>query len=214
MTDGEKYFEIFCDEHGFKYEKIETRGEIRTPDYKLYIDDYLIITEVKDLEQNKEDIKALKEYNEKGVVVWGESKVGNRVRGKIISGKSQLKIFTKNKYPSILLLFDNRNEITPTLTDYEIKIGMFGFESIVLNRKNKPVFRKFSRKAQMTKDSRKYISCIGLLTKDNDKFSLNLFENYYTAIKIKYSILKKYNDINIFRLEYPPDQKYSDWVEI
>jgi hypothetical protein len=214
MTDGEKYFELFCDNHSFKYEKIAQREESRTPDYKLYIDDYLLITEVKDLEQNKEDIKALKEYNEKGIAVWNKSKVGNRVRGKIISGKSQLKMFTKNKYPTILLLFDNRNEITPTLTNYEMKIGMYGFESILLDRKNKPVARKFSGKAQMTKNSRRYISCVGLLIKEKDKLFLKLFENYFADIRIEYSIFKKYSDINIFKLEYPPDQEFSNWVEI
>jgi len=129
MTNGERNFELFCEYHNFRYEKIKENKDVKTPDYRLFIGDYLIITEVKDLESNKEDEKALKEFYEKGSVVWGQSKVGSRVRNKIIASKNQLKRFTENKYPSILLIFDHRNEITPTLTDYEIKIGMFGFEA-------------------------------------------------------------------------------------
>lgn len=212
-TDGERNFELFCKYHDFKYEKIIENKDVRTPDYRLFIDDYLIIVEVKDMEPNKEDQKALKEFYEEGCVVWGDSKVGSRVRNKIITSKDQIKRFTKNKHPSILLLFDNRNEITPTLTEYEIKVGMFGFESISINSKLN--FRKFGGKAQMTKNSRKYISCIGLLIKENNsKHSLKLYENYYANIKIKYDIFRKYNDISIFKLEYPPDQKFSNWVAI
>lgn len=212
-TSGERYFEAFCDYHGLKYEKIIEEKDIRTPDYLLFIDDYLIIAEIKDMESNKEDQKALKEFYEKGSVVWGESKVGSRVRNKIITSKDQIKRYTKNRYPSILLIFDHRNEITPTLTDYEIKVGMFGFESININSNLN--YRKFGGKAQMTKNSRKYISCIGLLIKEkNASPFLKLYENYYANIKIKYDILRKYNDISIFKLEYPPDQIFSNWVAI
>ena len=212
-TDGERNFELFCNYHYFKYEKIKENKDVRTPDYRLFIGDYLIITEVKDLESNKEDEKALKEFYEKGYAVWGQSKVGSRVRNKIIASKNQLKRFTENKYPSILLIFDHRNEITPTLTDYEIKIGMFGFEAININ--DNLNLRKFGGKAQMTKNSRKYISYIGLLIKENNnKPFLKLYENYYANIRIKYGIFKKYNDISIFKLNFPPDKTYSNWVSI
>jgi len=211
-TNGERNFELFCNYHYFKYEKIEEKEDIRTPDYRLFIGDYLIITEVKDLESNKEDEKALKEFYEKGYAVWGQSKVGSRVRNKITASKDQLR-FAENKYPSILLIFDHRNEGVPTLTDYEIKIGMFGFEAINVN--NNSNFRKFGGKTQMTKNSRKYISCIGLLIKENNnKPFLKLYENYYTNIKIKYDIFKKYDDISIFKLNSPPDKTYSNWVSI
>ncbi len=212
-TAGERNFELFCNYHTFKYEKIIEDKDVRTPDYQLFIDDYLIITEVKDLEPNKEDQKALKEFYEKGYVVWGQSKVGSRVRNKIITSKNQIKRFTKNKYPSILLIFDHRNEITPTLTDYEIKVGMFGFETININSNLN--YRKFGGKAQMTINSRKYISCIGLLIKENNnKPFLKLYENYYANIRINYDIFKKYNDISIFKLDFPPDKTYSNWASI
>ena len=212
-TAGERNFELFCNYHTFKYEKIIEDKDVRTPDYQLFIDDYLIITEVKDLEPNKEDQKALKEFYEKGYVVWGQSKVGSRVRNKIITSKNQIKRFTKNKYPSILLIFDHRNEITPTLTDYEIKVGMFGFETININSNLN--YHKFGGKAQMTINSRKYISCIGLLIKENNAQPfLKLYENYYANIKIKYDIFNKYNDISIFKLNFPPDKTYSNWASI
>jgi len=212
-TDGERNFELFCNYHYFKYEKIKENKDVRTPDYRVFIGDYLIIIEVKDLESNKEDEKALKEFYEKGYVVWGQSKVGSRVRNKIIASKNQLKRFTENKYPSILLIFDHRNEITPTLTDYEIKIGMFDFEAININ--DNLNLRKFSGKAQMTKNSRKYISCIGSLIKENNnKPFLKLYENYYANIRINYDIFKKYNDISIFKLNFPPDKTYSNWASI
>lgn len=214
-TDGERNFELFCDYHHFEYEKIKEKKDLRTPDYKLFIGDYLIITEVKDLESNKEDEKALRKFYKKGYVVWDQSKVGYRVRNKITASKDQLRIFTEDKYPSILLIFDNRNEITPTLTDYEIKSGMFGFESIKISMDDKPNPRKFGGKAQMTKNTSKYISSIGLLIKENNnKPFLKLYENYYANIRIKYDIFKKYNDISIFKLNFPPDKTYSNWVSI
>jgi len=211
-TNGERNFELFCNYHYFKYEKIEEKEDIRTPDYRLFIGDYLIIIEVKDLESNKEDEKALKEFYEKGYAVWGQSKVGSRVRNKITASKDQLR-FAENKYPSILLIFDHRNEGVPTLTDYEIITGMFGFETI--NISNNLNLRKFGGKTQMTKNSRKYISCIGLLIKENNnKPFLKLYENYYANIKIKYDIFKKYDDISIFKLNSPPDKTYSNWVSV
>jgi len=111
------------------------------------------------------------------------------------------------------LIFDHRNEGVPTLTDYEIITGMFGFETI--NISNNLNLRKFGGKTQMTKNSRKYISCIGLLIKENNnKPFLKLYENYYANIKIKYDIFKKYDDISIFKLNSPPDKTYSNWVSV
>lgn len=216
MTDGERYFEDFCISHYFKYEKIEEKKDVKTPDYRLFIGSYVVITEVKDLESNKEDEKALKEFYDKGCVVWWKLTVCNRVRNKILTSQKQLKAFVKNKYPSILLLFDNRNEITPTLTGYEIKIGMYGYETIKKkNANDNTIYYEFGSKKQMTKNSRNYISCIGLLTKENNnKLFLKLYENYYANIKIKYGIFKKYNDISIFKLNVPPDKIYSNWASI
>ena len=65
------------------FDRIEEVDSIRTPDYKLYINNYLIIVEIKDLEMNKEERLALKSLKSQQFAVWGNSKVGNRIRNKI-----------------------------------------------------------------------------------------------------------------------------------
>src|SRR5687767_12357453 len=100
-TISEILFEQFCKENSILCSQIE-RQEHKTPDYDVYFGAHLVIAEVKQLDPNEVDEKHCEQVRQREpVAYWEES--GRRVRIKIDSAKTQLKLRSQGKYPAILL---------------------------------------------------------------------------------------------------------------
>ena len=201
MTSGEGQFESFCLKYGFAYRPVHKDPDFKTPDYELFPNSTPIIIEVKDLTHNREELRAIDDITSKGFAVWGSSRVGNRIREKIRSAHLQLKK-QSNQTPTILLIFDDRREYVSVLSPYEIAVGMYGYETRVLNV-DRSVSRHFGRDAQMTSTSRQYISAVGILT-----------ANWYTTRPLPSNPLTKCPAVTIFKLPHEPRTIFDDWIEM
>ena len=83
-----------------------------------------IVTEVKQLNPNKED-QANDEEFKKNISVVGDSKPGNRARKKITGASKQISSLAKGRYSGLLVLYSTVPLQDP-LDPYEIKVAAYG----------------------------------------------------------------------------------------
>lgn len=129
MTEGECKFQEFCNTHSVVFERIAKTTE-KTPDYKLTVGDAIIIAEVKDIEMNDEEKHACQAIKVGQPRSWGSNNVGSRVRDAIGKANKQLSRLTQGKLAGMLILFDSRPWPFNVVFPYEIKVAMYGFETL------------------------------------------------------------------------------------
>jgi hypothetical protein len=109
QTVSEALFERFCRETGIQFrrlnETIEQGG--KTPDYELFVDQQLVVTEVKQLDPNEQERRVARQLNQRGCTEVYSETPGRRVREKINSAMPQLKARAMDQYPALLILYDN-----------------------------------------------------------------------------------------------------------
>jgi len=204
-TTGENALEMFCKQHNIVFEKI-IEDDYEKPDYKLTFEKtFSIIAEVKDLENNIIEKQAIIEYDQKGFAVWDVSKPGYRIKNKIEDAKKQLEYSEMVKLPSVLLLFDNRKDITKGIYEYEISTGMYGIESRNITE-NKIEIRHGSYK-KLTDNQFTFITYVGYLNNNQ----LIFYENYYGKRKLNRTMLKN-NGICI-KYGNNPEKEVVKWKE-
>jgi len=209
MTEGERHFVDFCLKYQFDYRPIQENPRSKNPDYELFPDKTPIIIEIKDIENNPEEKQAINDIASKGFAVWGSSRVGSKIRNKIKDAHLQLKEGS-NQSPTILLIFDDRNECVSVLSPYEIAVAMYGYETLVLNI-DRSVSRRFGGGKQMTSSSRQYISAVGIL---NANLTIRLFLNWYTARSLPSSPLTKCPAVTMYALQREPRTNFDAWTEV
>ena len=170
VTEGEIKLQGFCQRNAIVFKRILEDKE-QTPDYELTINDVKIIVEVKDIEMNEEEKEARRKMKVGQPQVWGSSKVGSRVRDAISKANRQLKNLTCGKIPGILVLFDTRPSPFDALYPYEIKVAMYGFETLdlsVLKDFSPPavVGRRFGKGKKFTPSHNTSTSALAVLQHD------------------------------------------------
>lgn len=69
MNISEELLESWCSQKGWECTRIPEEAE-RTPDYILKIDGRVVYAEVKEIVANEEEVKVLKQLEERG---WGDA---------------------------------------------------------------------------------------------------------------------------------------------
>ena len=215
QTESELLFEQICRKRKITYDPILRSGN-RTPDYLIKIGENDIVIEVKQLNQNKNDVKRYDNVfkEKKSIVFFPDHK--SRVRKKIKIASKQLRQFSKNKNSAILVLYDNTHGFS-TLNNYSILTSMYGDESIpiLVDKKNEPFAgpTRFGNEKKMTEKNKNYISAVGMINIINSEPELDLFHNVYADFPINFSIAGV-----LVRKQYtlPPGHPnmYREWEEI
>ena len=104
-TESEILFERFCANKGIGFEKV-LEGKKPTPDYDIFLEHKKVIAEVKQIDPNKDDLRAEKELRDNQFTLIG-CVPGKRVRNKIGSAGPQIRSRTEGKHPSIIILYNN-----------------------------------------------------------------------------------------------------------
>jgi hypothetical protein len=177
MTTSEKLFETFCKQNKLAYSRIEEDNQHKLPDYFVEIDNYKIIVEVTEFKLSKgEKKKLLKFRKNRSGAYWPSTE--RRIRDEIDKKNKQIKpLVRKHNCPSILLIYDNREEFADTDSD-SIKYAMYGEDSHIiriydqLDRSPVYVGNKFGGHRKMTKDEKTYISAIGHLFTDSKNLKI------------------------------------------
>ena len=211
-TKSEHLFEKFCDRHGIDCQPIP-RAVPKTPDYEIVLAGHTVVTEVKQLNRNKEDDELWARARRCGSAS-GWSLPGRRVRYKIGESGKQLKARAKGVHPALLVLYDNGSFGGTDYTD--IKTAMYGDEKAVVSLGDESVnvtaiHAGGGRKC--TKSCNTSISAIGLLCCCGEEARLLIFHNHFAAIPLNPDWLRL-DSVQQFTLD--PTDLTADyaWVSI
>ncbi len=186
-TESEMAFQDLCKAKGISIERIEQEPG-KTPDYFIDIAGTRIVIEIKEFKAGSEEDEILRDLSANpGKIHTWPVKPGDAVRRKIRKAGPQIKQKTGGSLPSMLVLYNKRLLENPA-NDYEIRVGMYGFDSIVLTVPRDmsvaphAVDRKFGVSRQMTETCNTSISGVGVLNYDETgDTQLVVYHNSYSA---------------------------------
>ena len=213
-TISEIEFERFCEDREIRFKKIKEQDK-KTPDYEIYLNDQIIIAEVKQTDPNYIDKEVLKTLRKKKVAsYWEES--GRRVRLKIDSAKKQLKEYSKGKYPTILIVFDNVS-IKP-LDAIDFMTAMYGAESAKIDRNLNGIIEivdvGFGGKKKFTSNTNTSISAIGwLYYYPKEVLNLSVYHNVYAKNPLDPNLMKCKN-IKHYTVDPKNRGRFQHWKEL
>jgi hypothetical protein len=215
-TISELLFEQFCEENSIRYCRVKQQVH-KTPDYDIYFGEHLVIAEVKQIDQNKDDEKRSEQGRRRGRIAFWE-KSGRRVRIKIDSAKKQLKLRSQGKYPAILVLYDN---VPTKSTDaVDIKTAMYGHESVRIALPGSAEDMSieienvgFGSERKFTPNDNTTFSAIALLYKFGETLHLSVFHNVYAKCPIDPSWLRL-STVRHFTLGPQIQGAFQEWREV
>jgi hypothetical protein len=194
-TESECLFERFCKVSGIHFKRIVPDGQ-KIPDYDIFVGEQKIVVEVKQMEPEPNGVESQKidELNNSGMTTI-KTEPGERVRNSIRNSQGKFKK-AKNKYPTILVLYDNVKYHKHT-EPFEILTAMYGQPYIAVEYMNSSVQvgnMKLGPKRKMTTTTNTSISAIGVLKKGKDGSpNLTVFHNKYAGVPLELNLLAKFS---------------------
>lgn len=157
-------------------------GPEKTPDFFVETYKQKIFIEVKEINENEEEKKLLKEIDKKGHVSGHDSpKVGKRFRPSIQSANKQLKKSCRSNEAGLVIIQDVRHFFTRScIPQEEIKLAMFGERVTWLSVNSRKVKADvFDKNKTTTEQKNTTISAVGLMIKNvqNDSLTLHIYHN-------------------------------------
>ncbi len=218
MTISEDLFEQFCADQGIACERLEEETS-KTPDYQIVIEGMEVVVEVKQIDPSKEDRKLLEEFEANGHIVHGGTP-GDKVRKKIQSASPQMSAHSKGQNPAVLVLYNNLPFVLGNpLEPYNIRVGMYGLEAIVLSVPKdysapSVVDRKFGGKKKLTEDHNTSISAVAVLSElEGSGLHLSIYHNQHAAVPLPAGVFSKYNSSE-FELSENKVGAFQEWQQI
>lgn len=186
-TESEMMFQSLSEAKGVSFQRIECEAD-KTPDYCIDIAGTRIVIEIKQFDADSDEDGILQNRSEQlGKIRTFPLTPGDAVRRKIKKAGPQIKMKTGGTLPSMLILYNRRLLYNPA-NDYEIRVGMYGFDSIVfavpdyMSVAPYEVDRKFGGSRKMTETCNTSISAVGVLGHDEaGGTQLMVYHNYYAV---------------------------------
>ncbi len=214
QTISESLFEQFCTENSIPWNRVERDNDARTPDYDIYLNDNIIVVEVKQFDLNDKDKAIIKELSIKGRAAYWEEP-GRRVRNKIGSAKDQLKRRSKNTHPTILILYD---DVGGVVDRHDIMAAMYGQDTIKMEiSKSDHILKEteeFGGKRKFTSTENTTFSAIALLYKNFDaQLKLSVFHNVHAKLPINIECFR-YDTVKHFSIDLQSEGFSTGWSEL
>lgn len=214
-TESEAAVEAYFGAHGISVEKI-AEGAEQSPDYRAEISGTAIIFEVKQFNATPDEERQLSSLGEGEVLVLDHTP-GKGVRKKISDGATQLRALAKDRYPAVLILYNNRPFLLGNpVSSYDVRVGMYGFETIVLaeSREGDNLAvqdRKFGGARKLTEKHNTTISAIAVMESRGDEMRLRLYHNEHAAIPLPRGLFQQVG-AQEFVLAAREAGTFQDWV--
>ena len=215
-TPSELLFEEFCERKGIRCHRVNA-DTTRTPDYELFLPRRKVVTEVKEIVPNAAERAADVAFR-RGEPTVVSSIPGQRVRGKISDAVPQIKARTKRLYPGLLVLYEDA--LIPRHIDpYQVRVAMFGFESVVIAVPNDPrsspyfVGREYGRGRKMTPAYNTTVSALGVLSSRSAEISMTVYHNLYAKIPLAPGLMARYG-IPQFKLGAAVFGRLAEWEAV
>jgi len=215
-TTSEKLFETYCRHNRIRCRRV-TAGTTRTPDYDVFLSRLKVVTEVKEITHNSAE-RAAEAALIKGQPVVMSITPGKRIRGKVSDSVSQIKSRAQYRFPGLLVVYEE-GLLPRHVDEYQIRVAMFGFESVVfavpIDPRQSPysVGRRYGRGRKMTPEHSTSISAIGILSARSGNIGLTIYHNPHAKIPLSPEIVGKYG-IPQFKLAVAPTGEIAQWERI
>lgn len=218
-TESECLFESFCQFHGIRCEIIPTESVEGnpTPDYHIFVRDQKVVVEIKQIDPNAEEIAEEKKFKAGGIATFGGTP-GARVRQKITAGSRQIRIRAKDKYPSILIVYNNVPLCDHTGA-YHVLTAMYGLEThdlAVPKELDKSPYlldKRFGPERRMTANQNTSMSAVGILRRQEDGTPfLCIYHNIYAQIPLDAELFRSITTRQ-FTLEEKQRGDLQEWRE-
>jgi hypothetical protein len=175
------------------------------------------VTEVKEITPNPAE-RAADAALAKGKPVVVSITPGQRVRGKISDSVPQIKSRAKRRFHGLLIVYED-GPLPRHVDEYQIRVAMFGFESVVFAVPNDPrqspysVGRKYGRGRKMTPDHSTSVSAVGVLSARGGDIGLTIYHNPHAKIPLSPGLVARYG-IPQFKLADAPHGAIAQWEAI
>ena len=216
-TPSESLFERYCDEQGFVVKHL-IESAAKSTDYQLTIDGLELTAEIKQFEPTPSEL-AQKKALRKDEALFLDITPGSRVRKKIKDAAPQLKDAAKGRFPAVLVLYNNRPcRLGNPASAYEVRVGMYGFETIVLKRPSgfgpaEVIDRKFGPGKKLTAQDNTTISAVAVIYEHEEGIELDVYHNVHAAMPLPTGLFARYG-AREYTLSDRQDGKFQDWVLI
>ena len=191
-TISEMYFKKLCETRGIVCERISETGA-KSPDYRVLIGQMVLITEVKQLDPSNKD----REHSK----TWGTPQspgafsATKRVRDKLAEGYRQVKRLSKDKFPTMIVVYNNAGEWN-LLSKFTITTAMFGSYGFMYESKPDQSIELIRRghfgNRKVTKRTLRSLSAVGVLKstgKGSEALDLCCYHNPFAKVPIKPNLL-------------------------
>jgi hypothetical protein len=189
LTLSEYLFERFCSDREIPCRRVARETGKKTPDYELFAATTLVVTEVKEIEKNAEELESDRLLEETGLGGVIGRTPGDRLRAKITACSKQIKARTLGRHPGLLVVFDERGEI-PHLEPYSVEVAMCGLEQVYLSvpplgaGSPRLTGRGHGPKRKMTPAANTSISAIGALAFNGKDIELVVYHNRFARVPL------------------------------
>jgi len=215
-TLSEELFEEYCKRRHIGCSRIQEE-DTKRPDYELRIGDTTIITEVKEIHRNSEEIESDRLRAERGHGNALGQTPGARVRAKINDAGPQIRALTKEIYPGLLVLFDD-GFVGGNLDPYHVRVAMYGLEQIHIalppissGRSPYSTGMSYGPKQKMTAETNTSISAVAaLVTFGPNQVDLIVYHNKFARIPLPKGIVGSYE----YELEEEVAGRTARWREL
>lgn len=217
MTESEEIFEHFCRERNLCFQRIP-EGKTKSPDYYLQIGNVTTVVEIKQIDANTEERQILEkspeEWSEYEIYHWGIP--GERIRNKITSATRQLKILSKGRYRTLLIVYDNIKMWPELVDEYSIRVAMYGVETALISSEAAPeggakiLNRWYGMRKKTTAQHNTTLSAIAVMSEEEGNVSMSIYHNWYANIPLDMDLFTL-QGVKQFEMEQCPDICFTGW---
>ena len=131
-TESELLWEQFCRNVGLPLVPIptEARAAGRTPDYELALGELRVFVEVKQIDPNREEVKAKQVHTASDEML--DNVPGSRLRGKISEAAKQLRTRCKHEQPGLVVVYNNVYFRRVLTSEHNVLAALYGRLAICL----------------------------------------------------------------------------------
>lgn len=162
MTKSETTFSNLMEYFDISVEKIP-EGDVKSPDFKLFIEGQYQYWEIKELKENPEELQVINDINNDSNDIFTVN--SKRVERIISDAAKQFKDYGVTNFPCVVALMDNRDfAVKDFLLPNWIRSSMLGNAEIFLKN---GVSKELHRRPGLFTNRKKYISAVVLFNTRN-----------------------------------------------
>jgi hypothetical protein len=216
-TESELHLEQFCRDVGLLLVPIPTEAcaARRTPDYELALGEPRVVVEVKQIDPNKEEVRAERARTASGEQLAFQSTPGSRLRGKISQAARQLRTRCKHEQPGLVVVYNNVY-FRPVLTsEHNVLAAMYGRLAIRLSiSRTGPIISepRLGGNRSFDRNTNTVVSALGILSQQQPT-ELAIYHNDFARAPINPDLFRIPRVRQYHRYRAEPGAR-PGWTEI